>query len=152
MVRFLKSKLLKQHKTYLEQYPLVPTFTANRSTFQPLFSITLLRGMYLLTLALCQGKPVYIFMARNRVSKTCLLAKLCFHCYVYFGSVQDLFLPFTTNSVVFTFVECHLQEFTLVKFTSQMFSSTDVSLTLKSLGKGGGQFDPPLWFSQNCLF
>ena len=55
MVRFLKPKLLKQHKTDLEQYPLAPTFTANRSTLQLLFSITLFSGMYLLTLALCQA-------------------------------------------------------------------------------------------------
>ena len=33
MVRFLKPKLLKQHKTDLEHYPLAPTSTANRSTF-----------------------------------------------------------------------------------------------------------------------
>ena len=44
MVRFLKPKLLKQHKTDLEQYPLAPTSTANRSTLQPLFSITLFNG------------------------------------------------------------------------------------------------------------
>ena len=33
MVRFLKPKLLKQHKTDLEHYPLAPTSTANRSAF-----------------------------------------------------------------------------------------------------------------------
>ena len=55
MVRFLKPKLLKQHKTDLEQYPLAPTSTANRSTFQPLLSIALFRGIYLLTLTLCQA-------------------------------------------------------------------------------------------------
>ena len=43
-MRFLKPKLLKQHKTDLEQYPLAPTSTANRSTLQPLFSITLFNG------------------------------------------------------------------------------------------------------------
>ena len=43
-VRFLKPKLLKQHKTDLEQYPLAPISTANHSTLQPLFSITLFNG------------------------------------------------------------------------------------------------------------
>ena len=55
VVQFLKPKLLKQHKTNLEQYPVPPTSTANRSTLQPLFSITLFSGKYLLTLALCQA-------------------------------------------------------------------------------------------------
>ena len=43
MVQFLKPKILKQHKTDLEQYPLAPTSTANRLTLQPLFSITLFK-------------------------------------------------------------------------------------------------------------
>ena len=51
MVRFLNPKLLKQHKTDLEQYPLAPTSSANRSTLQLLFSITLFSGKYLLTCA-----------------------------------------------------------------------------------------------------
>ena len=55
MVRFFNPKLLKQHKTDREQYPLAPTFTANRSTVEPLFSITLFSGMYLLIFALCQA-------------------------------------------------------------------------------------------------
>ena len=52
MVQFLKPKLLKQHKTDLEQYPLAPTSTSNRSILQLLFWITLFNGKYLLTLAL----------------------------------------------------------------------------------------------------
>ena len=55
MVQFLRPKLLKQHKTNQEQCPLAPTSTANRSTLQPLYSITLFSGMYLLTLKLCQA-------------------------------------------------------------------------------------------------
>ena len=55
IVPFLKPKLLKQHKTNLEQYSLATTSTANSSTFQPLFSETLFRGMYILTLVLCQA-------------------------------------------------------------------------------------------------
>ena len=47
MVQFLKPKPLKQHKTDVEQYPPAPISTANRSTLQPLFSITLFSGMYL---------------------------------------------------------------------------------------------------------
>ena len=65
MVRFLKPKLLTQHETDLEQYPLAPTSTANRSTLQPLFSITLFSGKYLLTLTLCQAS---IFSSHGRVS------------------------------------------------------------------------------------
>ena len=65
MVRFLKPKLLKQHKTDLEQFPLAPTSTANRPTLQPLFSITLFSGKYLLTLALCQTS---MFSSHGHVS------------------------------------------------------------------------------------
>ena len=46
MVRFLIPKLLKQHKIDLEEYPLGPTTSANRSIFQLLFSVTLFRGIY----------------------------------------------------------------------------------------------------------
>ena len=55
VVWFFKPKLLKQHKTDLEHYPQAPTSTVNRATFQLLFSMILFRGMYLLTLALCQA-------------------------------------------------------------------------------------------------
>ena len=65
MVRFLKPKLLKQHKTDLEQYTLVPTSTGNRPTLQPLFSITLFSGKDLLTLTLCQASR---FSSRGHVS------------------------------------------------------------------------------------
>ena len=30
-------------------------------------------------------KLVHIFIARNRVFKSCLMAELCFHCFVHFG-------------------------------------------------------------------
>ena len=65
MVRFLKPKLLKQHKTDLEQYLLALTSTANRSTLEPLFSITLFSGKYLLTLRLCQAS---MFSSHGHVS------------------------------------------------------------------------------------
>ena len=65
MVRFLKHKLSKQHKTDLEQYPPAPTSTANRSTLKPLFSIILFSGKYLLTLTLCQA---FIFSSLGHVS------------------------------------------------------------------------------------
>ena len=32
-------------------------------------------------------KPVYMFLARNRVSKSCLMAELCFHRFVHFDCV-----------------------------------------------------------------
>ena len=38
----VKPKVLKQHKTDLEQCPLASTSTANRPTLQPLFSIIVL--------------------------------------------------------------------------------------------------------------
>ena len=65
MVQFLKPKLLKQHEADLEQYPLAPTSTANRSTLQPLFSITLFSGKYLLTLTLCKA---VMFSSHGHVS------------------------------------------------------------------------------------
>lgn len=30
-------------------------------------------------------KPVHIFMAKNRVSKSCLIAELCYHPFVHFN-------------------------------------------------------------------
>ena len=33
------------------------------------------------------AEPVYIFMARNRVSKSCLMAEICFHRFVHFDCV-----------------------------------------------------------------
>ena len=65
MVWFLKPKLLKQHKIDPEQYPVAPTSTANKSTFQPLFSITLFRGTYLVILPLCQAS---MFSSHGQVS------------------------------------------------------------------------------------
>ena len=32
-------------------------------------------------------KPVHIFMVKNSVSKSCLMAELCFHRFVHFGCV-----------------------------------------------------------------
>ena len=55
MMQFMRPKLLKQHKTDPERYPLAPISTANRSTLQPLFSITFFSGKYLLTLVLCHS-------------------------------------------------------------------------------------------------
>ena len=65
MVGFHKPKLLKQHNSGLGQYPLALTSNPNMSTFQPLFSITLFRGVYLLTLALCQAS---IFSSHGQLS------------------------------------------------------------------------------------
>ena len=65
MVWFHNPKLLKQYKTDLEQYPLAPTSTADRSRLEPLFSITLFSGKYLLTSALCEAS---IFSSHGHVS------------------------------------------------------------------------------------
>ena len=43
------------------------------------------------------GKSVYIFMAKNRVSKSYLMAEVCFHCFVHFDCVPS---AFTTSSVL----------------------------------------------------
>ena len=51
----MRPKLLKQHKTDPERYPLAPISAANRSTLQPLFSITFFSGKHLLTLVLCHS-------------------------------------------------------------------------------------------------
>ena len=77
MVQFFKPRLLKQHKTNLEQYPLAPTSTANRSTFQPLFSITLFKDMYLLILALCQASTFFLHghVSSMRITLFSLLEK-----------------------------------------------------------------------------
>ena len=40
------------------------------------------------------GKSVHIFMARNRVSKSCLMAELCFHRFVHFDCVSTYIFGF----------------------------------------------------------
>ena len=60
-------------------------------------------------------KPVYIFLARNRISKSYLMADVYFHRFVHFGCV-----------VIYVFSFHHKQcpdnskDFTFVKFTSQI--------------------------------
>ena len=39
-------------------------------------------------------KPVHIFMARNRVSKSSLMAELCFHRFVHFDCVPTYIFAF----------------------------------------------------------
>ena len=48
-------------------------------------------------------KPVHIFMVRNRVCKTCLMAELCFHCFVHFDCISIFWYTFpviTARSVL----------------------------------------------------
>ena len=48
-------------------------------------------------------KPVHIFMVRNRVCKNCLMAELCFHCFVHFDCISILWYTFwaiTARSVL----------------------------------------------------
>ena len=45
-------------------------------------------------------KPVHIFMARGRVSKSCLKTELCLHSYVHFSWVPIYNSVFTTNTVL----------------------------------------------------
>ena len=49
----LKPSFLRQHKTDLEQYPLVPTSTAKSSTDHSLDFIVTFKAKYLLILVLC---------------------------------------------------------------------------------------------------
>ena len=67
----------------------------------------------------------HIFMARNRVSKGCLMAKLSFHFFVYFC------VPIYIFSFHHKQCASHWKDFTSVKFTSQLFSSADDSLRTK---------------------
>ena len=53
------------------------------------------------------GESVHIFMVRSRVTKSCSMADLCFHCFLHFGYV-----------LIYIFV----------RFTSQIISSVDESL------------------------
>ena len=61
----LKPSLLKQHKTDLEQYPVAPTSTVKSSTHQPLDSIIVFKGKYLLILVPCHDS---IFSSQGHVS------------------------------------------------------------------------------------
>ena len=61
----LKLSFLKQDKTDLEQYPLVPTSTAESSTHQPLDSMIVFKAKYLLILVPCQDS---IFSSQQHVS------------------------------------------------------------------------------------
>ena len=53
-ILLLKPSLLRQIGNDLEEYPRAPTSIANRSTTQPLFSMTLARGGYLFNFWECQ--------------------------------------------------------------------------------------------------
>ena len=68
-------------------------------------------------------KPVQIFMARNRVCKSCLMVELCFHRFVHFDSVLIYIFGFHHKQCA-----SDQKDFTFVKFISQLFSSTDESL------------------------
>ena len=46
------------------------------------------------------GKSVHISMARNRVSKSSLMAELCFHRFVHLIVFRHIFSAFTTSSVL----------------------------------------------------
>ena len=39
-------------------------------------------------------KSVYIFMARNRISKSCVMGELCFNCFVCFDCVSIFIFGF----------------------------------------------------------
>ena len=57
---------------------------------------------------------IYIFMARSRVSKSCLKAELCFHHYVYFACVPIYVFSFHHKQC-----SSDWKDFTFVKFTTQ---------------------------------
>ena len=61
----LKPSFLKQHKTDLKEYPLVPTSTVKTSTHQPLDPMIVFKAKYLLILVLCQDS---IFSSQGHVS------------------------------------------------------------------------------------
>ena len=61
----LRPSFLKQHKTDLEQYPLVPNSTAKCSTHKPLDSVIVFKAKYLLILVLSQDS---IFSSQGHVS------------------------------------------------------------------------------------
>ena len=95
--------------------------------------LLLLRDGLLVTLqTLCSYipsvvKPMHIFMAKSRVSKSCLMAELCFHRFVHFYCVP-------TYIFGFHYKQCasDQKDFNSVKFTSQLFSSTNESLKDKT--------------------
>ena len=45
-------------------------------------------------------KPVHIFTARSRVSKSCLLTELCFHCFVHLSCVLIYILLYTSYFIL----------------------------------------------------
>ena len=67
--------------------------------------------------------PVHIFMARNRVSKFCLMTELCFHHFVHFVRVLIYIFGFHHKQSA-----SDLKNFTFVKFASQLSSTADESL------------------------
>ena len=54
IILLLKPSLLRQIANDLEEYPQAPTSISNRSTTQPLFSMTLASGVYLFNFWECQ--------------------------------------------------------------------------------------------------
>ena len=68
-------------------------------------------------------KPVHIFMARNIVSKSCLMTELCFHRLVHFGFLSIYIFGFHYKQWA-----SNENDFIFVNFILQMFSSVDESL------------------------
>ena len=68
-------------------------------------------------------KPVHIFMARSRVSKSPLKAELFYYRYVHFSSVPIYIFGFRHK-----WCASDQKEFAHVRFTNQLFSSADESL------------------------
>ena len=64
-ILLLKPNLLKQIDNNLEEYPRAPTSIANRSTAQPLSSMTLASGVYLFNFWECQ---LSIFSSQGQVN------------------------------------------------------------------------------------
>ena len=72
-------------------------------------------------------KLVHIFMVRNRISKTCLMAKFCFHCFVHFDGIPIYISGFHHKQCA-----CDKKDFTVMKFSSQLCNSADESLKDKT--------------------
>ena len=68
-------------------------------------------------------KPVHIFMARSRYSKSRSKAELCHYGFEHFTCVPIYIFGFHHKQCA-----CDQKDFTFVKFTSQMFGSADEPL------------------------
>ena len=96
------------------------TLILNTFVFQHIYLDTFVLNTFIY---IYMGKSVHIFIAKNRISISCLMTELCFHRFVRFDCFPIYIFGFHHKQCA-----SGQKDFTFVKFNSQLFSSANESL------------------------